>query len=647
MKKVQKVAMKNINLVISFVLVLLITISCSTGDRRLEQALTFAGDNRAELEKVLAHYSSDPQKLEAARFLMRNMPHWYTYEGWQLDSVRNLLTQDSLPVGLIKDMKKEPFYSLPKVYDAQVITAAYLIENIDLAFDVWKKYPWNRNLTFDDFCELILPYRIADEPLTSWRKLYHDYYASVLDSVYQGEDVVEACHVVCKELRKKDFYYFTDINVPHLDALLLFHRPLGYCRESCDLTQYAMRACGIPVATEFFRYSPDYQHYHSWNTLRDTTGRFIVFDFEELEPTREMPHSDGRKKGKVYRYCFGEQDISIPATDVTDTKVPFFFRNRCVKDVTVNYFGENEVTVPVETKDQYIYLGVFNPNRWILVDMAEREGDKVTFHHLEPDIIYHVLRFDGEKQHSAGYPFIFKNGKAEVLDVNIENWEKVVLTRKMSMKPRIFGWSYRAIIGVRIEGANDPSFRQADLLYEFEDTLATNYYRLDPLNTSNKYRYIRYSPPAGTQMELAELALYEDTLCTMKIPLHRMNDVMPVYDMDNITDGNIITYFLATDKEKSSSVIYQLERESSIGKIGFAPRNDDNYVWPGDCYELFYQNGINGWKSLGTQIAGEDRKLYYSVPKNALLWLRDRTRGREEQIFVYRNGKQYFTIDIN
>ena len=76
-----------------------------------------------------------------------------------------------------------------------------------------------------------------------------------------------------------------------------------------------------------------------------------MFDFEELEPTREMPHSDGRKKGKVYRYCFGEQDISIPATDVTDTKVPFFFRNRCVKDVTVNYFGENEVTVPVETKD--------------------------------------------------------------------------------------------------------------------------------------------------------------------------------------------------------------------------------------------------------------------------------------------------------
>ena len=91
-------------------------------------------------------------------------------------------------------------------------------------------------------------------------------------------------------------------------------------------------------------------------------------------------------------------------------------------------------------------------------------GDKVTFHHLEPDIIYHVLRFDGEKQHSAGYPLSSKMGKGKCLDVNIENWEKVVLTRKMSMKPRIFEWSYRAIIGVRIEGANDPSFRQADFV---------------------------------------------------------------------------------------------------------------------------------------------------------------------------------------
>lgn len=41
-----------------------------------------------------------------------------------------------------------------------------MIENIDLSFEVYTKYPWNQNIPFDDFCELILPYRIDDELLT-------------------------------------------------------------------------------------------------------------------------------------------------------------------------------------------------------------------------------------------------------------------------------------------------------------------------------------------------------------------------------------------------------------------------------------------------------------------------------------------------
>ena len=38
-----------------------------------------AGDNRAELERVLAHYEGDSLKLEAAKFLIRNMPGHYSY----------------------------------------------------------------------------------------------------------------------------------------------------------------------------------------------------------------------------------------------------------------------------------------------------------------------------------------------------------------------------------------------------------------------------------------------------------------------------------------------------------------------------------------------------------------------------------------
>ncbi len=170
----------------------------------MEQALDFAGENRAELEKVLLHYEDSPEKLEAARFLIRNMPRWYAYEGWQLDSIKPVLIKKSRrePVSkkIIEKWKNFSFYSLPKAYDAHVITADFLIENIDLAFDVWKRYPWNRNLCFDDFCELILPYRIENEPLSTWRKLYHDYYTAILDSAYHGDDVIEACKVIDKDL---------------------------------------------------------------------------------------------------------------------------------------------------------------------------------------------------------------------------------------------------------------------------------------------------------------------------------------------------------------------------------------------------------------------------------------------------------------
>lgn len=43
-------------------------------DNRLARALELAGDNRSELETVLAHYKEEPLKLQATQFLISNMP---------------------------------------------------------------------------------------------------------------------------------------------------------------------------------------------------------------------------------------------------------------------------------------------------------------------------------------------------------------------------------------------------------------------------------------------------------------------------------------------------------------------------------------------------------------------------------------------
>lgn len=41
-----------------------------------------------------------------------------------------------------------------------------------------------------------------------------------------------------------------------------------------------------------------------------------------------------------------------------------------------------------------------------------------------------------------------------------------------------------------------------------------------------------------------------------------------------------------------------------------------------------------------------EREIDFLVPQNALLWLRNRTKGREEQGFIYKNGRQYFAFDL-
>ena len=74
----------------------------------------------------------------------------------------------------------------------------------------------------------------------------------------------------------------------------------------------------------------------------------------------------------------------------------------------------------------------------------------------------------------------------------------------------------------------------------------------------------------------------------------------------------------------------------------YIPRNDDNFIHLGDTYELFYQNGLKGWMSLGKQVADTTFLLYENIPENALLWLHNLNRGKEERPFFIDEGEQIF-----
>ena len=46
--------------------------------------------------------------------------------------------------------------------DYSMIKANYLIKSIDAAFDDWQQGCWARGITFDEFCEYMLPYKCVE-----------------------------------------------------------------------------------------------------------------------------------------------------------------------------------------------------------------------------------------------------------------------------------------------------------------------------------------------------------------------------------------------------------------------------------------------------------------------------------------------------
>lgn len=159
----------------------------------LEAALLSAKNNRKELEKVLCHYQKNPAdslKYKAACFLIENMP-FYTYsDGEQLENYKSYyawlkVCKNKTPQQISDSVEKVfgPMKEPVKKRDILEIDSAYLCHNIDWAFKVWQEQPWGKNISFDTFCEYLLPYRIDDEPLTYWRETYYEKYNSLLDSL--------------------------------------------------------------------------------------------------------------------------------------------------------------------------------------------------------------------------------------------------------------------------------------------------------------------------------------------------------------------------------------------------------------------------------------------------------------------------------
>lgn len=235
------------NKILPVIWISLLFISCERYTPGMREALKLSGSNRVQLEKVLQHYSSpaDSLKLQAALFLIENMPGHYTLRGDKIDLFRQAIDQDSTCSYYYKKLYEitlDHFITEDKNVrheeDVEHITADFLIRHIDASFDLAREQKLLDILPFDLFLEHVLPYRFEHERLDLWR----DSLQVVFEEKPTGVFSLNFSKLQSYFKLKEDKKY-------HLDAIcnLLKQNPFGDCYFIAYNAMLERRSLGIPV----------------------------------------------------------------------------------------------------------------------------------------------------------------------------------------------------------------------------------------------------------------------------------------------------------------------------------------------------------------------------------------------------------------
>lgn len=361
-------------------------------------AIKAAGDNGAELQKVITHYRalSDSLKLEAAYFLIGNMEGhgWATYD--LVDTVGNNVafdvnlfpTYDSLTTAFatmetehgVLDFEKNELQP-----DVENIDADYLIEQIDMAFRAWRERPWAVHLSFDDFCQYVLPYRGSNEPLEEWRTMFFEKYADLADRMTDPTDPVEAASLINDDIMTyftfdpRYYYHPTDLGLSEM-----LQTGVGRCEDMTNITIYAMRANGLAVTSDYTPAWADAGNNHAWNAIIAPNGSAIPFMGAEANP---LKYKLGHRPAKVYRKTFSHQKDNLVFQERKQEKMPPWLGGKSYVDVTGSYGGTISSIVSIQTifdkpvpdSIDIAYLCVFNSGEWKPIDWAKINGDRAVF----------------------------------------------------------------------------------------------------------------------------------------------------------------------------------------------------------------------------------------------------------------------------
>ncbi len=536
---------------------------------------------------------------------------------------------------------KNPNGGMTYLKDADLLTNEYVANNVLNSYKYWNK-SWNRHLTEKQFFDYVLPYKICDEQIEDWRTLFQEKYGYVLDSLVKTGDSITTemfCTALIKEMRKHPVNIFASNRYSTtLRPSTLCIMDCGECKEYCDYVDFVFRSFGLPVATDGLH------GWHQWNALitKDRTIDFYIEAIPEDLHLKEWLDVVGwHNLPKIYRETFQPNIESLALTHGSEP-IPSLFLSPYMVDVTHEYYSgfDYDFTPKNDLPDkQYGYLKVWN-NRFIFVDWAKRDkNNSFGFHGISDSVVYFPSFYVDDLQNvPADYPFVITANGIKKYIPNADSTISMTLWRKYFIR-RDHNKYLKAMVEGRFVGANSPDFSDAELICEITEEPKMQWNELI-VSKPKAYRYVRYEAPRWSYGNVGEIEFYASGNST---PLKGTIIGTDTPDSEKTSrekafDGNVLTYFNAL-LPHNAWIGMDFGKLVEISKIRFVSRNDDNFVQKDQEYELLYAD-LSGWHSMGRKYADADSIVYNNVPSGAIYLLKNWTKGREERVFEYKNGKQ-------
>ncbi len=197
---------------------------------KVELALSKSGDNRHQLE--LALEQCPDEQFESMQFLVANMPD----------------------------------------RDLTSLSANFLLENTQLAWEAWMASPWKEQITKEIYLNEILPYANINESRDDWRR---DFRERFLPLIAEAKTISQAAAMINQKV-------FSLVNVRYStkrakavqSPLESMSSGLASCTGLSILMIDACRACGIPARFVGIPMWPDKSGNHSWVEIWDNGWHF-------------------------------------------------------------------------------------------------------------------------------------------------------------------------------------------------------------------------------------------------------------------------------------------------------------------------------------------------------------------------------------